>query len=216
MAFFAQDKLKFENDVNKVWHEPMTQQMFDALFSIAYNHGNVSKTVLKQLCAGDNWRNEQKMRATWQNLYTCDGLLNRRRREEVNFFYGTQDPGGSYSAPSGGVGGSYIGGSYGNAYSNTGNFGQRTGAGGYEAGGQNNGYQTYSLTVDPAVLSSAMKNTFTPALYQTTDSSTQKHTRIYSATNATLKVDELSLPLNEGEIKDTSSNNFSTNQNNNA
>ena len=75
MAFFEKDKQRFEADVNKVWHEPMTQQMFDALFSMAYNHGNVSRTVLANACKGTNYQDQQKVTAIWKNLYTCNGLL---------------------------------------------------------------------------------------------------------------------------------------------
>jgi GH24 family phage-related lysozyme (muramidase) len=46
MAFFKQDSKTIAADVNKMWHSGMTQSMFDAMFSIAYNHGNISKTTL--------------------------------------------------------------------------------------------------------------------------------------------------------------------------
>ena len=90
MALFAKDKLRFEADVNKVWHEPMTQNMFDALFSMAYNHGNVSNTPLKALCAGNNYQNQNKLASAWINLYTVKGLLTNRRKKEVSLFYSNQ------------------------------------------------------------------------------------------------------------------------------
>ena len=90
IALFAKDKLRFEVDVNKVWHEPMTQNMFDALFSMAYNHGNVSNTPLKALCAGNNYQNQNKLASAWINLYTVNGLLTNRRKKEVSLFYSNQ------------------------------------------------------------------------------------------------------------------------------
>ena len=90
IALFAKDKLRFEADVNKVWHEPMTQNMFDALFSMAYNHGNVSNTPLKALCAGNNYQNQNKLASAWINLYTVNGLLTNRRKKEVRLFYSNQ------------------------------------------------------------------------------------------------------------------------------
>ena len=110
-ALFAKDKLRFEADVNKVWHEPMTQNMFDALFSMAYNHGNVSNTPLKALCAGNNYQNQNKLASAWINLYTVKGLLTNRRKKEVRLFYSNQinteafqsdyplPNGGGYGAP---------------------------------------------------------------------------------------------------------------------
>ena len=111
IALFSKDKLRFEADVNKVWHEPMTQNMFDALFSMAYNHGNVSNTPLKALCAGNNYQNQNKLASAWINLYTVNGLLTNRRKKEVRLFYSNQinteafqsdyplPSGGGYDAP---------------------------------------------------------------------------------------------------------------------
>ena len=64
--------------------------MFDALFSMAYNHGNVSSTPLKALCVGNNYQNQNKMASTWINLYTVNGLLTNRRKKEVSLFYSNQ------------------------------------------------------------------------------------------------------------------------------
>lgn len=64
-------------------------------------------------------------------------------------------------------------------------------------------YQTYSSTIDSEVFASALANAMTPAVEKTieADSSTGHRTRIYAALNPTIKVDELSLPLNEGKAK---------------
>ena len=64
-------------------------------------------------------------------------------------------------------------------------------------------FAQYSSTVDSGVFASAMSNAMTPAVEKTVsaDSSTGHRTRIYAALNPTIKVDELSLPLNEGKVR---------------
>lgn len=90
---FVNDTVKFAKDVNKVWHEGMTQNMFDAMFSLAYNHGNVSATKLKEFCAGDGWRtNEAAIKSWWPEVYINKGSkyeqgLRKRRNREVSLFY---------------------------------------------------------------------------------------------------------------------------------
>lgn len=39
---FDEDAARFTRDVMIVWQDGMTQNMFDAMFSFAYNHGNIS------------------------------------------------------------------------------------------------------------------------------------------------------------------------------
>ena len=85
--------------------------MFDALFSMAFNHGNVSNTPLKALCVGNNYQNQNKLASAWINLYTVKGLLTNRRKKEVSLFYSNQinteafqsdyplPSGGDYGAP---------------------------------------------------------------------------------------------------------------------
>ena len=140
MAFFEKDKKIFEEDVNKVWHEPMTQQMFDALFSMAYNHGNVSKTVLANACKGTNYQDQQKVTAIWKNLYTCKGLLNKRRAAEVAYFYSNGGAGTPYS-------GNFSSGPSDYSSANT-----NPQSGGYAAGSQPNNYKTYNSVYSGAEL----------------------------------------------------------------
>ena len=69
-----------------------------------------------------------------------------------------------------------------------------TGSGG---GGTNN-YQTFSTSVDQSVFTNALNNSFTPAVEKLVENNqNEKRTRIYSAINPTITVDELSMPMNE-------------------
>lgn len=56
---FAKDKQKFENDVNKIWTSDMPKGAFDALFSLAYNHGNVSKTAVGKAAKSGMWKTDK-------------------------------------------------------------------------------------------------------------------------------------------------------------
>jgi GH24 family phage-related lysozyme (muramidase) len=92
MAFFKQDSKTIAADVNKMWHNGMTQSMFDAMFSIAYNHGNISHTTLGKTIQGDGYKNKSKVTTTWQSSYVLPGSryekgLRRRRIREANLFY---------------------------------------------------------------------------------------------------------------------------------
>ena len=189
IALFAKDKLRFEADVNKVWHEPMTQNMFDALFSMAYNHGNVSNTPLKSLCAGNNYQNQNKLASAWINLYTVNGLLTNRRKKEVSLFYSnqinTEAFQSDYPLPSGG---------------------------GYGGGGfstqdptQNN-YTTYTSDLNGQKLNTDLSASLR---MENADSEQVQHTRIYKMNEPTVVVDELSMALNipSTEEKDSSTSN---------
>ena len=189
IALFAKDKLRFEADVNKVWHEPMTQNMFDALFSMAYNHGNVSNTPLKALCAGNNYQNQNKLASAWINLYTVNGLLTKRRKKEVSLFYSnqinTEAFQSDYPLPSGG---------------------------GYGGGGfstqdptQNN-YTTYTSDLNGQKLNTDLSASLR---MENADSEQVQHTRIYKMNDPTVVVDELSMALNipSTEEKDSSTSN---------
>ena len=189
IALFAKDKLRFEADVNKVWHEPMTQNMFDALFSMAYNHGNVSNTPLKALCAGNNYQNQNKLASAWINLYTVNGLLTNRRKKEVRLFYSnqinTEAFQSDYPLPSGG---------------------------GYGGGGfstqdptQNN-YTTYTSDLNGQKLNTDLSASLR---MENADSEQVQHTRIYKMNEPTVVVDELSMALNipSTEEKDSSTSN---------
>ena len=189
MALFAKDKLRFEADVNKVWHEPMTQNMFDALFSMAYNHGNVSTTPLKALCAGNNYQNQNKIASAWINLYTVKGLLTNRRKKEVSLFYSnqinTEAFKSDYPLPNGG---GYGGGGFSN-----------------QDPTQNN-YTTYTSDLNGQKLNTDLSASLR---MENADSEQVQHTRIYKMNEPTVVVDELSMALNipSTEEKDSSTSN---------
>ena len=188
IALFAKDKLRFEADVNKVWHEPMTQNMFDALFSMAYNHGNVSNTPLKALCAGNNYQNQNKLASAWINLYTVNGLLTNRRKKEIRLFYSnqinTEAFQSDYPLPSGG--------GYGGGFST-------------QDPTQNN-YTTYTSDLNGQKLNTDLSASLR---MENADSEQVQHTRIYKMNEPTVVVDELSMALNipSTEEKDSSTSN---------
>jgi GH24 family phage-related lysozyme (muramidase) len=76
---FSQDKKRFEADVNKVWTSDMPKGAFGALFSLAYNHGNVSKTAVGKAAKAGTWKDREKFSKIWLSSYTCKGLLTKRR-----------------------------------------------------------------------------------------------------------------------------------------
>lgn len=75
-------------------------------------------------------------------------------------------------------------------------------ADGFSTGDVTNNYETYSSNIDSAIFASALNNSFTPTTTQvvSADSSDGHRTRIYSASNPTISVDELSMPMNEGSL----------------
>jgi GH24 family phage-related lysozyme (muramidase) len=89
-AFFVKDSDRFTKDVNKIWTSDMTQNMFDAMFSFAYNHGNISSTQLGRAIKNGGWKNQSNIRTIWTSSYVSgkyhDALL-KRRKAEVDFFY---------------------------------------------------------------------------------------------------------------------------------
>ena len=178
-AFFDKDKKRFENDINKIWTSDMTQNMFDAMFSFAYNHGNISKTQLGKTIKKD-WKNQSLVRSVWMSSYVSGPYakgLTKRRKAEVDYFYAdsgltnneSYDPGNSASSnilsqnPSANV----LSDSNSNAYTNL-------------------------TTIDGNQVSDA-----------------NEHTRIYKMTDPTIQLDELSIPVGtfaESEKKDTNNN----------
>lgn len=189
-AFFARDKVRFENSVNRVWHQPMTQQMFDALFFFAYSHGNVDSTVLGRACLGDGWQNVARISAIWKSSYLAGGKLIKRRAEEVAYFYGMADTGGAFDA--GGAGG-ILGGIGGSDGASAAGF--YTGdAGGYVAGQQNNGYATYNSVYAGAELNTGRVES---TVYDSSGwrAASARHTRIYKYSDSSVMVDELSIPM---------------------
>lgn len=89
MKWFEKDSTRFTKDVNKIWNSKMSQHMFDAMFSFAYNHGNISTTALGAKIAAA-YNDESKIRSVWTTSY-CSGTyaasLKRRRQKEVNFYF---------------------------------------------------------------------------------------------------------------------------------
>ena len=194
MAFFAQDKQRFEIDVNKVWHEPMTQNMFDALFSMAYNHGNVSRTILKNLCAGNGFMDREKITKAWCNMYTVNGLLTNRRKKEVAFFYGVDSVTPLLASPYSPTGFAPYSPATTSIYSSGTDYSQPP--------MPNPNYPTYE-----SAFSGARLNTST-LQSQTIVKNSQEHTRIYTATeidsSRRIVLDELSIPVSEADLADAS------------
>ena len=189
MALFSVDKLRFENNVNKVWHTPMTQQMFDALFSLAYNCGHVSGTVISAACAGNGWQNQAKLTRIWINYKNNKGVLRRRRQAEIAYFYGMADTGGAFPSGSATAGSFYPSTSPYNNYSG----GTGAGSGGYPP----NNYETFNSIYAGAELNT---NKTASTVFNTVDSSTEKHTRIYKYSNPTVVIDELSMTYDKETI----------------
>ena len=89
-AFFAKDSDRFTKDVNKIFdtNKGMTQNMFDAMFIFAYNHGNISDTQLGRTISADP-TNFAAIQRVWERSY-CSGryskvLTARRKREAMRF-----------------------------------------------------------------------------------------------------------------------------------
>ena len=91
-AFFAKDSARFCNDVNKIFNPAtMTQNMFDAMFSFAYNHGNISNTKLGKTIKA-NPKNFSEIQRVWEASY-CSGryanVLSKRRKREAALYCGS-------------------------------------------------------------------------------------------------------------------------------
>jgi len=84
-----QDVARFETSVNELVTVPMTQGMFDALVSFAYNLGAgalQSSTLLKKLNAGDKaGAADEFLRWNKANGQVLKGLTVRRESERVLF-----------------------------------------------------------------------------------------------------------------------------------
>ena len=79
--FFQKDKSAIEEDVNKIFDSRfMTQNMFDACFSFAFNVGNISQTELGKMIAKNPY--DDRLREFWAYTYTNgkknQKLVNRR------------------------------------------------------------------------------------------------------------------------------------------
>lgn len=150
--------------------------MFDAMFSMAYNHGNISRTTLGNVIKGEGYKNKSKVTTTWHSSYTLPGsqyhkTLSNRRVKEANLFY------------SEGVNGGYTGGD--------GTYGSGSGGDYYDSLA---GVQDQYSSNAPSVLSNSASNIYNE-LTAPADEAGHTRTRIYKYSDPTIKVDELSIPL---------------------
>ena len=76
---FDQDVQKFENYVNSVVKVPVTQNMFDAMVSYAFNVGSLGPKFLKKL-------NSKDYKGAMAELTTIDPELQARRQREQKLF----------------------------------------------------------------------------------------------------------------------------------
>ena len=88
-ALFARDSARFTNDVNKIFDtdKGMTQSQFDAMFSFAYNHGNISSTKLGETIV-KNPKDYETIQKVWLSSYAHPGgfnLVPRRKREASTY-----------------------------------------------------------------------------------------------------------------------------------
>lgn len=86
---FDKDKVKFEADVNKVFDDKlMTQNMFDAMFSFAYNVGHINNTELGRMIKKNPYDDRIKdfWEYTWTNGQKNKGLVARRKKEVLLYF----------------------------------------------------------------------------------------------------------------------------------
>lgn len=170
-SLFTSDSYRFTQDVMKVWDDSMTQNMFDAMFSFAYNHGNISNTELGRAIKNGGWKDEARIKEIWKRSY-CSGpyasVLRTRRMKEVSLFYADQ----IYSAPwSGSM---------------------------FNTGMDWNDYSSSNVYSGPGENISTFSSDITTNLDNTDD----KHTRIYKATEPTIVLDELSIPMNERTLEE--------------
>lgn len=195
MALFKKDTEYFDRVVNAVWRAPMTQNMYDALFSAAYSCGNLNG--LKDVLAGDGWKNPQKVAEYWYKWKTtCKGkrvpFLEKIRKKEVELFYAEEGT----RVVMDGTNPSNIGPSY-NSYGSP-SYASSSPSQTPEA----NNYETYSSSLGGMTLNT---DKFASNVIDKMDSEEVKHTRIYKATEPTIIVDELSMAMAERDI-DTSTN----------
>lgn len=94
--FFAKDSARFNANVNKIYNtaKGMTQNMFDAMFSFAYNHGNITNTTLGQTISS-NPLDFKKIQQIWESSYVNKGTryekgLRNRRKAEAQLYCGQQ------------------------------------------------------------------------------------------------------------------------------
>lgn len=169
MSLFNKDSLRFTSDVMKIWDSSMTQNMFDAMFSFAYNHGNISNTKLGQAIKNGGWKNKEEIIRIWTSSY-CSGrhasTLKKRRQAEVNLFYSNAEF--DYNEQV-----------YGSSFA---------------------GYRDDEYTSIYSEPGENITNFSTEGITTNMDLPQDEHTRIYKATESTIVLDELSLPMNQGGL----------------
>lgn len=89
IQFFEKDKIKIENEVNKVFDDRfMSQNMFDALFSFAYDVGKLEKTELGKMIKKNPF--DERIMDFWEYTYTCNfknTVAVKRRKLEVQLYF---------------------------------------------------------------------------------------------------------------------------------
>lgn len=194
--FFRQDHNYIKSNVLKYWHPPMTQQMFDALYLIAYGHGSVPPSLGKLV--SNNFGNKSAVAALWANTAINKKYAaahRKRRQEEIAIFYGP-DTGPEMDLNNISLG---AGRNIALPTDGSGDFGGI--AGGNMFGGMGMGMGTFTFTGPtittsaPSVLAKSNSNIYS-RITASDKKNNIKHTRIYKYSEASIKLDELSLPLN--------------------
>lgn len=173
---FERDSTRFTNDVMSLWQDGMTQNMFDAMFSFAYNHGNISSTELGRAIRNGGWKDQNKISSIWKRSY-CSGrykkTLTRRRKEESELFFSNAP-----ALPD----------------NNDDTFGT-----------PDNSFDSYeSIYASSFDNDSNFSSDITSDMPNDT-SSNVKHTRIYKSSNPTIVLDQLSIAYDERKLEDDAS-----------
>ena len=191
--FFRQDHNYFKNNVLKYWHPPMTQQMFDALYLVAYGHGSVPPALGNLV--SNNFGNRSAVTAMWSNIAINARYASahrQRRQEELSIFYGPD------TGPEMDLNNISLGAGRNIALSPDGSDYGAGGFGGGMFGGIGGTFNFTGPTVTtsaPSVLAKSNSNIYS-RITASDKKNNIKHTRIYKYSEPTIKLDELSLPLN--------------------
>lgn len=194
--FFRQDHNYIKSNVLKYWHPPMTQQMFDALYLIAYGHGSVPPSLGKLV--SNNFGNKSAVAALWANTAINKKYAaahRKRRQEEIAIFYGPD------TGPEMDLNNISLGAGRNIALPTDGSSDFGAVGGGNMFGGMGMGAGTFTFTGPtittsaPSVLAKSNSNIYS-RITASDKKNNIKHTRIYKYSEASIKLDELSLPLN--------------------
>ena len=177
MAFFKQDHAYVRGHVMKYWHEPMTQQMFDAMFLLTYNMGHFPQMLGNQI--KKDFTNRSAIATIWYNSGVGNRYgpaLRKRRKQEINIYFGANVTGGEMDLSEYG--------DYGNDMGGGGMFNQNTFT-----------FTGPVITSSTASVLAKSKSNIYSRITASEKKNNIKHTRIYKYTEPTIKLDELSLPL---------------------